>query len=114
MVVVVAVTVASMASCLRHSECYRADGTGSGMKGRREFYRGVRGKDAPLSRSTEIGDPEERVEGGTKPAPQGLRQRHHGPGWMSRHASTGERAEWTGCSLRSLHGSKQLRISRGI
>lgn len=41
------------------------------------FYRGMGRENAPLSRSTETGNPKERVEGGTKPAPQGLRQRHH-------------------------------------
>lgn len=58
------------------------------------------------------GDPEGLggVEGETKPAPQGLRQRHHGSfsfGFSS-HASTGDdRAEWTGCSLRAACPSEK-------
>jgi hypothetical protein len=73
------------------------------MGGAGLYQRNLNGGQDATGRSTE-GEPW-RVEGGTKPAPQGLRQRHHGP-WRSRHASTGEMAEGTGCSLRIIEKNK--------
>lgn len=82
-VVVMVMAVTTMAPSLCHGErCYRAalDGARSHMREERGmgFMRRKGGEDAPLSRSGETGDPKEGVEGRTKPAPQGLRQRHHG------------------------------------
>lgn len=83
MMVVVMMAVATMAPGWCHRErSYGAapDKARSGMErySGTGFVKRKGGEDTPLSRSTETGDSDEGVEGGTKCAPQGLRQRHHG------------------------------------
>lgn len=82
--VVVVMVMTTMTPSLCHGErCYKAvaDQARSRMREERgmRFIGRERGEDAPLSRSGETGGPKEGMEGRTKPAPQGLRQRHHGP-----------------------------------